>query len=136
MISKRNILAVLIAGLGVATASAYASAPVTAGTAATFSIAKHGADDPVEPCDDHGTNLCYVAQHGADNPVEPELELLGQHGADNPVEPELELLGKNGADDGVDGLDDNGADFVVARHGADNPVEIEGADDNGTDIVA
>jgi hypothetical protein len=135
MISKRNILAAAIAGLGLVAANAYATAPATAG--ASFTVAKHGADDPTQPCDDHGTNLCYVAQHGADNPVEPELELLGKDGADNDVGDDNgvdSVVAKDGADNDVG--DDNGVDFVVAKNGADNPIEIEGPDDNGTDIVA
>jgi hypothetical protein len=87
MISKRNILAAVTAGLGLLAANAYAAAPATVG--ASFTVAKHGADDPTQPCDDHGTDLCYVAPHF----------VVAKNGADNPIE--------------IEGPDDNGTDIVA-----------------------
>ncbi|HVQ62272.1 MAG TPA: hypothetical protein VMS53_09340 [Burkholderiales bacterium] len=90
-------------------------------------LAKHGADDPKpQPCDDHGTDLCYagaqvLAKHGADDATDP----IDDNGVDF-------VLAKHGADDAADPIDDNGVDFVIAKHGADDGADP--CDDHGSDL--
>ena len=103
-----SALALIATGASAATRT---ETPAAAPVSALTTLAKHGADDPVgseDPgCDDRGTDVCAYIK-----------------------------LSKHGADDAVDGADDNGVDFIVAKHGADDAADpVDGADDNGVDFI-
>jgi len=121
------LISAVLAALGIAASASAATrseSPAFAAQSQALSsvrlLARHGADDPVGTedagCDDNGTDVCAV--------------ILAKHGADDRAGDDR---GGNGADDGVDGADDNGVDFILAKHGADDLVD--GEDDHGIDFI-
>ena len=124
MNSKTALLSAVLSALaliaGGASALTRTETPAAAPVSALTTLAKHGADDAVDPFDDHGVDV-ILGKNGADDAV--------QTGDDNGVD---FILGKNGADDGAP-IDDNGVDFILAKHGADDLVD--GEDDHGVDFI-
>lgn len=72
-------------GTAVAVPTAVDRPAVAAATTTSDRLARRGADDPAPPpgCDDHGTDLCAatfsVARKGADDPTPPGCD---DHGSD------------------------------------------------------
>ncbi len=93
-----SALALIATGASAATRS---ETPAAAPVSALTTVAKHGADDAVDPFDDHGVDV-ILGKHGADDAVDG----TDDNGVDF-------ILAKHGADDLVDGEDDHGVDFIL-----------------------
>jgi poly(3-hydroxybutyrate) depolymerase len=82
MNSRTALLSAVLSALALIASNATAatrteSAPAAVPASALTTLAKHGADDAVDPFDDHGVDV-ILAKHGADDLVDGEDD----HGVD------------------------------------------------------
>jgi len=105
MNSKTALLSAVLSALALiatgASAATRTETPAAAPVSALTTLAKDGADDAINPFDDHGVDF-ILGKNGADDAV--------QTGDDNGVD---FVLAKHRADDLVDGEDDHGIDLIL-----------------------